>query len=342
MRRFDVAAVAAVLALSFWTVAGAGDDKGEAVKKRPAPEGEGRKQVFDPGEIRKLKAVLPDGWKDDSTVLNVRRFLKDGRPRLWVFAILYRGPAPTSAERLADLAKKNPDLFPQREWIKTVGIGKLPDGFFIVGQGKAGGAEEDMIGMVRTIDEKTVLFVGSPADEAGARKEMLALVRSATFGGPAAPGRARNTNRLIAKYRDKLTLRASSAWSGWPVDNAFDGKPETSWFSMQDNAAARDQRPWVQVAFPEAITVRRVTILGNRDPAWREGYTIRAGAIELLDKDGKRLYHKDDKGEGKFSDFDFVLPRATAGVHSIRFTARSDQDKKAVSGDVAVGEFQVE
>jgi uncharacterized protein (TIGR03067 family) len=153
-------------------------EDGKTDRQELTARDEPKKEAFDPREIRKLQATLPDGWKDDGTILDVRRFLKD---KLFVFAILYRGEAPKSAEALAALAKKNPDLFPHREWVKTAGIGKLPDGFFIVGQGKAAGFEQDAIGMVRTINGKTVLFVGGPADEAAARKEILALVRSARF-----------------------------------------------------------------------------------------------------------------------------------------------------------------
>jgi uncharacterized protein (TIGR03067 family) len=151
---------------------------GKPAVEVPAARDERKKEVFDPRAIRKLQATLPDGWKDDGTILDVRRFLKG---KLFVFAILYHGEAPKSAEALAELAKKNPDLFPHRQWVKTVGIGKLPDGFFLVGRGKAAGFEEDAIGMVRTIDGKTVLFVGGPADEAAARKEILAVARSARF-----------------------------------------------------------------------------------------------------------------------------------------------------------------
>jgi hypothetical protein len=141
----------------------------------------GRKEAFDPGAIRRLQATLPAGWKNDGTILNVRRFMKDGKERFFVFAILHRGGAPKSAEALAELAKKDPNLFPHREWVKTTGIGKLPDGFFIVGRGKAGGAEGQAIGAVRTIGGATVLFSCVPADDAAARKEMLGIVRSAKF-----------------------------------------------------------------------------------------------------------------------------------------------------------------
>jgi uncharacterized protein (TIGR03067 family) len=144
--------------------------------RQPAAKQERPRRAFAPGDIRKLQATLPDGWKDDGTILDVRRFIKD---RLFVFAALYRGEAPRSAEALAALARKNPDLFPHRQWIKTTGVGKLPDGFFLVGQGKAAGFEQDTMGMVRTIEGATILFIGGPADQPAARKEILALVRSA-------------------------------------------------------------------------------------------------------------------------------------------------------------------
>ena len=54
------------------------------------------------------------------------------------------------------------------------------------------------------------------------------------------------------------------------------------------DAVAHGAKPWLQVTFPEDITVKRVTILGNRDPQWLLGYTILAGTIELLDAKGKR------------------------------------------------------
>jgi hypothetical protein len=140
------------------------------------------KYTFDPKAIGKLQATLPEGWREESTIRDIRSFLKLGDPPLWVFAALHPDPAPKSAEALADLAKKDPALLPNREWVKTMGIGKLPDGFFIVGHAKRADTLQDVIGAVRTIDGKTVLFVGAPAGEAAQRKELLGIIRSATFG----------------------------------------------------------------------------------------------------------------------------------------------------------------
>jgi hypothetical protein len=148
----------------------------------PASADDKKVEKFDPSKIKTLKVTLPTDWKDDGTVLDVRTFLKEGKEKLYVFAMLYKNEAPKSAEALAELAKKDDTLFPSRIWVKTTGVGKLPDGFFIVGVGKALGFEQDALGVVRTIDGKTVLFTCVPAAEAAARKEMLGIVKSVKFG----------------------------------------------------------------------------------------------------------------------------------------------------------------
>ena len=157
------------------------------------------------------------------------------------------------------------------------------------------------------------------------------------------PGpRRTNGNALIDRYRAELTLSASSTWPGWPPANAVDGKLQTSWFSAQDDSVAHGRKTWFQVTFPENVTVRRVTVLGNREPAWLEGFSILSGGVELLDADGKRLHYEETDGGGKFHDYDFVFGKPMLGVRSIRFTALGDQGKKTQYGDVAIGEFQVE
>jgi hypothetical protein len=151
-----------------------------------------------------------------------------------------------------------------------------------------------------------------------------------------------NKNGLIREHRKKLTLTASSTWGGWPADHAFDGKLETSWFSAKDDSAAKGKKPWLQVTFPTDVTVRRVTILGNRDPAWLNGYTILAGSLELLDKDNKRLKYEDNEGTGNFRDFDFTFDVPVTRVRSIRFTSLGDQGDQNPYGDIAIAEFQVD
>jgi hypothetical protein len=156
------------------------------------------------------------------------------------------------------------------------------------------------------------------------------------------PVRTDNKNSLIRKYRRQLSLTASSTWGGWPPENAVDDDIQTSWFSGKDDAAAKGTTPWLQAGFPEDVTVRRVTILGNRDPAWLVGFTILEGSVTLYDKDGKALLTERSKGVGNFRDFDFRFRKPVVGVRAVRFTSLADQGNQTVFGDIAIADIQVE
>jgi hypothetical protein len=151
-----------------------------------------------------------------------------------------------------------------------------------------------------------------------------------------------NKNTLVRKYPGKLLLSASSVWEGWPEALAFDDNPHSSWFTAKGDAVAHGTKPWIQVTFPEDVTVKRVTILGNRDPRWLSGYTILAGTIELLDANGKRLAAHENDGTGKAYDYDWKLKAPVARVRTVRFNALGDQGKMNPYDDIAVGEFQIE
>jgi hypothetical protein len=129
-------------------------------------------------DIRKLQVKLPENWKDDGTVFDERRFIKGS---MILFCALSKEKVPATPEELADMAKKNEDLFPGRKWVKTTGIGKLKDGVFVVGICKVMGGEYNAVGAARTIDGVTVMFMASPADDAASRKEFLEVLRSAHF-----------------------------------------------------------------------------------------------------------------------------------------------------------------
>ena len=151
-----------------------------------------------------------------------------------------------------------------------------------------------------------------------------------------------NQNSLVAEYKDKLKLSASTFWPGWPVSHAFDGDPKTSWFSAKGDAAALNKQPWVKVEFPDDVTVRRVTILGNREDAWLKGYTIGVGKIELYDKDGKKLLVQANECGENHLDIEFPLLKPVAGVRSVRFVSMMDEGDQNPYSDIALGEFQVE
>ena len=93
------------------------------------------------------------------------------------------------------------------------------------------------------------------------------------------------------------------------------------------------------VTFPEDVAVTRVTILGNREPSWYDGFTILTGMVEFLDADGKQIWVDENKGVGNRCDFEFMPKEPVKGVRSIRFTSLKDEGDKTVFEDIAVGEF---
>lgn len=151
-----------------------------------------------------------------------------------------------------------------------------------------------------------------------------------------------NKNGLIKKYRDKLKLAASSSYPGWDCPKAIDSCLETSWFTNNNDSVAKGTKPWFEVKFPEDVTVTRVTILGNREPNWLKGYTILAGGLELLDKDGKRIHYEDNEGIGNFFDFDFKLKKPSKKVRAVRFKILGDQGDENPYGDIAIAEIQID
>jgi hypothetical protein len=151
-----------------------------------------------------------------------------------------------------------------------------------------------------------------------------------------------NKNTLVKRYRTTMRLVASSVWGGWPVENALDGNIQSSWFSEHGDAAAMGRPPWLQAVFPENVAVTRVTILGNRDPAWLIGYTILEGRLTVYNARGQVLRSIVSKGVGNFRDFDFKFSPPLRGVRAIRFTSLKDQGNHTVHKDIGLAEFQVD
>jgi F5/8 type C domain len=155
------------------------------------------------------------------------------------------------------------------------------------------------------------------------------------------PIKFKNSSALVKEHHNKLKLSCSSFWVGWPEDYAFDGDPKTSWFTAQDDSAAKGNKPWIEVGFPADVEVKRVTVIGNRDPSYPKGYTILASRLELLDAKGKVLLTREAECDDSNRDFDFILTARTK-ARSVRFTSLRDQGNETDSGDVAVSEIQIE
>ena len=148
-----------------------------------------------------------------------------------------------------------------------------------------------------------------------------------------------NTNALVKQYRNQLKLAASSSFNGWEEGKAFDGDPLTSWFSAVGDAPMSGKQPWVSVAFPEAVIVRRVTALGNREVQWPTGYSVLEGRIDLLDANGRVIVGRTVKAAGDKFDLNLIPIGPVVGVRTVRITATADQKQ---SNEVGVAEVQVE
>jgi hypothetical protein len=150
-----------------------------------------------------------------------------------------------------------------------------------------------------------------------------------------------NTNAVLKALKDKVVASASTEYQQWPASKLIDGDEETSWFSQTgDTATVKGNTPWVKLAFPADVTVKRVTILGNREPNYPAGYSVLAGKLDLLDEKGKVLESKELKAAGEKYDFDFVI--SATGVRAIKFTITDDQGNKNGSQDCALAEIEVE
>src|SRR5437660_1253838 len=151
-----------------------------------------------------------------------------------------------------------------------------------------------------------------------------------------------NKNTLIKAHQGKLKVTASTFWTGWEPEKVIDGDVQTSWFTARGDAAAKGTKPWIAITFPQDVTVTRVTILGNREPNWFEGYTILKGMVEFLDADGKQLWVDENTGVGNRRDFEFQPKKPVAKVRSVKFTSLMDQGDLNPYDDIAIAEFMVE
>jgi hypothetical protein len=151
-----------------------------------------------------------------------------------------------------------------------------------------------------------------------------------------------NGNGLVKEYAGQLKFTCSTFWPTWGPEKAFDGNPLKSWFTDRGDAAALGKEPWIAVEFPHDVAVRRVTLLSNREPPWQIGYTILVGRLELLDKEGKILFSKDDELGGERADMDVRPKEPVKGVRTIRFTSLKDEGDKNPYDDIAIGEILVE
>jgi hypothetical protein len=156
-----------------------------------------------------------------------------------------------------------------------------------------------------------------------------------------APDLARKPKAQVVERATDVELSASSTYGGWPLENAIDGDPQTSWYSDTNDSVAKGQRPFFQVTFQSASTVHRVTVLGNRDPDYFDGFGILRGQLDVFDADGRLLESQKADGAGDRRDYAFTLT-ASRPVKTLRFTSLRDEGSRNQWGDIAIAEIRAE
>lgn len=177
----------------------------------------------------------------------------------------------------------------------------------------------------------------------GAMLLLLALALAAAAPDPGtAPKAPSLSTALMARFAGRIEARASSSWTGWGSERLIDGDPDTSWFSAGGDAAALGKKPWVELRFPEPVTVAKVSLLGNREPNWPKGFSIHYGLLELFDEKGKVIASIKNEEKNLLADVDFKLKAPVGGVRAVRFTSLMDDGDKTHWRDIALAEVLVE
>ncbi len=247
--------------------------------------------------------------------------------------------------QLAARGKKwsyTPDVWSKKGGVK-VEVASGPPGLKAEGGGVAWDVPADLLDNRVTVELKItdlsgksiqVRFPLSLDGTAPGAPVLLGDASGGTGGGGKAPGE--NSNAVVTKHKDTLTATASSEWNGWPVGHLLDGNERTSWFSNNPDNTSTDRKPVVTLTFPKDVTVKRVTVLGNRDPSFRTGYTVSELTLEFLDAKEKVVSKHPLTAAGDDSDFDLKLDKP-ATVRAVRLTMT-----KSVNGQCALGELLVE
>lgn len=163
-----------------------------------------------------------------------------------------------------------------------------------------------------------------------------------TAGSTAQTDAKKLTTPLMSSRAGKITVRASTSWPGWEPARIVDGDAATSWFSAGGDAAALGKKPWIELRFDAAVTVDRVSVLGNREPGWPSGFSIHYGLLELLDARGGVIVSQKNEEKNSLADLDFRFKVPATGVVAVRFTSLMDDGDRTEYRDIALAEVLVD
>lgn len=157
-----------------------------------------------------------------------------------------------------------------------------------------------------------------------------------------------NSNALVQENLETLVVSASSQFPGWPVTRVVDGNLESSWFSKPGDSANETSRPWIQLTFDHDVTVKHVTIMGNRESSAGGKYSVLLGRLEFFDEKGTIIYLQVGKAEipyetqVPYKDIDYVLFFPISNVRAIRFSSLQDEGSENWFSAIGIAEVQAE
>jgi hypothetical protein len=228
------------------------------------------------------------------------------------------------------------------EWLSLGRLAFSPDGTLLVGTD--GDGEEPWMG-----NEGTRVWHAATPDQVAVHQPQrppgltVGHNKLADWQGRSARFRllhtkvSDNTGSLTVRHRSDLTFASHLV----PAQRfgAVDFTPYTGWmpFGVRRGQPVPGPTRWFEVGFPTAVTVRRVTLVGNRP--WGSG--LPALKLELRDANGKVIRSQAGECVGDYHDFEFRLPTPVEEVTALHFILPVDMEPKA-AGSVSVAEILAE
>ncbi len=130
-----------------------------------------------------------------------------------------------------------------------------------------------------------------------------------------------------------VIVNVSSTYEGWDKERLNDGVLDTSWFTNIGDAANLGKSPFVQIVFPQVVSVQGVNFRGNRE--YNEGYDILEGILTLTDKDGKN-YPFIVKLPPPDRDFNVKFKNKFSNIVSLKFTFTKDESNEPGFAEIEV------
>lgn len=140
-----------------------------------------------------------------------------------------------------------------------------------------------------------------------------------------------STNNLARN--SGVIVNVSSEYStSWNKNRLIDGNITTSWFSKAGDAANLGKSPYIELVFPNPVSIKGVNLKGNREYA--SGYDIFEGKLIVNSSSGSSNYNVSFPAPER--DFNISFNQTISDVKSIKLEITKDE-----SQDPGLAEFEV-